>query len=259
LYFYGWKKKLFEWEIFIVYPDLLSTSPFVSNYILLGFRLLCALFSTAITILALVQKKLVFFEYFTQWNFTLLTFYFWIVSYFSLRRILHKEDNRKLSTTELIIGSFAWISFHMEVVLALFIDIVVWVILMPMIIIHDNKTGEDLLHKDLLTTISISAHGINFIMMVIEFTLSRFPFHFYVCLFSIMWACIYSVFQWIYFYSGGRWVYPFMNLTSPVAIVWYLLLFFMIVLFHTITIFIFEKFKAKYSKPPQEILPINLS
>jgi len=255
------EKKWIQWECFVIYPDLLCTSPYISSFILFLIRLLFSLFSTAINIWALAIKGKVFFEYFTQWNFTVLMIFFWIMTYFSLRKVLRKDETqRKINSAELAVGILAWAMYHMELVCALFIDIVVWGILFPWMTANDNKTGANNVQNDLITPISISCHAVNFVMMLIEFILNRLPFSRYFCLFSIMWGCLYAIFQWIYYYSpNGRWVYPFMNLQKGPAVVWYVGFIVLLVLFHLGAYYIFLKFKAVHCQPPADHLPIQFN
>jgi len=81
-----------------------------------------------------------YFEYFTQWNFTLLCVYFWIVCYFSLKKLnFFKLWKSRINIVEEYFAIFAWILFHMEIVCAFFIDIVVWGILFPWAMAYDHK------------------------------------------------------------------------------------------------------------------------
>jgi len=244
-------RSVIRWDHLLVYHDLISTSPFVSPLVLLLFRACCVIFSTTIVIYALSVKGATFFEFYTQWNFTLLCVYFWLVSYFSFRKaVLHIE--KKLNSVEHLLASVAWVVFHMEFVLGFFIDIVVWVILLPLAAIYDNKHDEDLVGKDFLTVISFSAHLCNFVMMFIEFCFNRFPFVLHHCCFLVIWTSIYVVFAWIYHYvsDATTWTYPFLNLASRAAIGIYIALLLLILLFHWISYLIHRKTKAHHCSPP---------
>jgi len=159
----------------------------------------------------------------------------------------------RINSVEEYFAIFAWILFHMEIVCAFFIDIVVWGILFPWAMVYDHKNHTHTQRDNLINVVSISCHAINFVMMAIEFALNRVPFHFHHLSFIWLWACCYSLFQWIFFFSGAvveathsPWVYPFMNLCKKTAVVWYLFFFVLLGVFFGVTLLIHYKFKSRH-------------
>jgi len=246
---FGWKRGWTDWHYLSTRPQLLSTSPYVRPLFLFLIRLFMFLYIISIIIYALYVKREVFFEYFTQWNFSLMCFYFLLGSYFSLRRMVN-PDEEKLRGFVHVLAQIFWILFHMCFVLAFFIDLVVWGILFPWAMIYDKQqssAGDQVdIAADLFTIISVSAHCINFFFIFIELVLNRLPFQTPFFLFLPMWASFYCIFQWLYWYSGGRWVYPFMNLEKYTACIWYLCFVLFLLAFHQLTVWVHSKFKAKH-------------
>ncbi|XP_042013961.1 uncharacterized protein LOC121762207 isoform X2 [Salvia splendens] len=94
-------------------------------------------------------------------------------------------------------------------------DIVFWCLLLPFML------GESFQ----LTLLIGSMHSVNAVFLILELALNRMPFTWFGLIYFILWSCSYVVFQWaIHACCVKWWPYPFLDLSTPWAPLWYLAL-----------------------------------
>ncbi|XP_042390830.1 uncharacterized protein LOC121982038 isoform X3 [Zingiber officinale] len=94
-------------------------------------------------------------------------------------------------------------------------DIVFWGLLVPFLTDEHFKL-------DLLTG---CMHTLNFIFLLLDTTLNSLPFPWFRMAYFVLWSCIYVIFQWILHACGfSWWPYPFLELSTSWAPLWYLCL-----------------------------------
>ncbi|XP_076955538.1 uncharacterized protein LOC143630393 [Bidens hawaiensis] len=66
-------------------------------------------------------------------------------------------------------------------------------------------------------------HSVNAVLLLVDIFLNRLRFPFYRLAYFGLWTCIYAIFQWIvHACVSFWWPYPFLDLSSPYAPIWYL-------------------------------------
>ncbi|KAA8529599.1 hypothetical protein F0562_034301 [Nyssa sinensis] len=93
-------------------------------------------------------------------------------------------------------------------------DCVFWFIIYPFLTSEDYK----------LNFLIVSMHSINAVFLLGDVILNCLRFPFFRIAYFVLWTSIFVVFQWIVHACVSMWwPYPFLDLSSPYAPVWYLL------------------------------------
>ncbi|KAI0510925.1 hypothetical protein KFK09_011536 [Dendrobium nobile] len=92
-------------------------------------------------------------------------------------------------------------------------DVVFWSLLVPfMSYVHFR-----------VNLIMACLHSLNAIFLLVDSALNSLLFPFFGMAYFVLWSCIYVTFQWILHACGLKWwPYPFMDLSTPLAPLWYL-------------------------------------
>ncbi|XP_047981933.1 uncharacterized protein LOC125223028 [Salvia hispanica] len=156
---------------------------------------------------------IVFFFY-TQWTFVLVLVYFGIATLISIQGCMkpgEKESDEKLGFLEHLMQ----IIYQTSAGASMITDIVFWCLLLPFML------GESFQ----LTLLIGSMHSVNAVFLILESALNRMPFTWFGLIYFILWSCSYVVFQWaIHACCVKWWPYPFLDLSTPWAPLWYLAL-----------------------------------
>ncbi|XP_015578179.1 uncharacterized protein LOC107261692 [Ricinus communis] len=197
-----------------------------------------------------VNGFLMFF-YYTQWTFTSVTFYFGFGILLSIcgcyqyhRRgrahsgndaeqayhvpLLYEERTnmhaeRKLSNPrkEVYVSQVASISsylfqvlFQMNAGAVMLTDCVYWAIIFPFLTIKDYT----------MNFMTVNMHTLNVLVLLGDAALNCLPFPWFRVSYFILWTGAFVIFQWIlHACTSTWWPYPFLDLSSPYAPLWYLL------------------------------------
>ncbi|KAJ6823907.1 uncharacterized protein M6B38_128110 [Iris pallida] len=91
-------------------------------------------------------------------------------------------------------------------------DIVFWCLLVP--------TSADHFSVNL---IAACMHSLNAVFLLLETALNNLPFPLFRMIYFVYWSFIYVIFQWVLHACGFTWwPYPFMELATPWAPLWYI-------------------------------------
>ncbi|XP_020537417.1 uncharacterized protein LOC105640367 isoform X2 [Jatropha curcas] len=185
------------------------------------------------------------FYFYTQWTFTLVTIYFGLGSLLSIRGcyLYHKRvGGDKVGNVEVDseLGNSAtpppvetsnasneqvdmrqpagkWvyvfqIVFQMNAGAVMLTDCVFWFVLVPFLAIKDYH----------LTALVISMHSLNAIFLIGDTALNCLRFPWFRIAYFFIWTIAYVLFQWIiHAFQRLWWPYPFLDLSSPYAPLWY--------------------------------------
>ncbi|XP_050236490.1 uncharacterized protein LOC126686479 [Mercurialis annua] len=91
-------------------------------------------------------------------------------------------------------------------------DVVFWCVLVPFT------------HLE-LNVLMGCMHSLNAVFLLLDSGLNSLPFPWFRLAYFVLWSCLYIVFQWVIHACGFTWwPYPFLDLDTPWAPIWYFLL-----------------------------------
>ncbi|KAJ8623045.1 hypothetical protein MRB53_031574 [Persea americana] len=218
---------------------------------LLAFRLLAFLVLLALLTANSVVDGGGIFYFYTQWTFSLVTIYFGIGSSLSLYgcyqfrnkvggdRVEHtrsdaergtdivpprpnvfrptkkpsQQEQRFVHQSAGLWGYAFQIIYQTSAGAVMLTDVVFWLIIFPFLTAKDYTLSLQL----------VSMHSVNAIFLLGETALNCLRFPWFRISYFILWTAIYVIFQWIIHACVSIWwPYPFLDLSSPYAPLWYL-------------------------------------
>ncbi|KAI0511568.1 hypothetical protein KFK09_012198 [Dendrobium nobile] len=110
-------------------------------------------------------------------------------------------------------GHFMQIVYQTSAGAVILTDVVFWCLIVPfMSNVHFR-----------VNLIMACLHSLNAIFLLVDSALNSLPFPFFGMAYFVLWSCIYVTFQWILHACGLKWwPYSFMDLSTPLAPLWYL-------------------------------------
>ncbi|KAK6261199.1 hypothetical protein QUC31_007015 [Theobroma cacao] len=218
---------------------------------LLAFRLVAFFVLLILLIVTSFVDGGSIFYYYTQWTFTLITIYFGLGSVLSMRGCYQyhkrvsgdKVDNVELDAEQ---GSYEdtiggetsnnagknpecpeghsvrqpagtsgyvfQIIFQMNAGAVFLTDCVFWFIIVPFLAIKDYN----------LSVLAINMHSINAVLLLADTAFNCLRFPCFRIAYFFLWTVIYVIFQWlVHAWVNVWWPYPFLDLSSPFAPLWY--------------------------------------
>lgn len=239
------------------------------NWLLL-FRALCVAYLLPVLIYNVLLKNVTVFFFYTEWTFTLLIIYFALAfrqsllhflevrSMASVNRSSPPESATSLLSDDLeassnggsigktvddnydsapslpfarglemqedagVEGYVTQCVFQTVLPAAFLTDLVYWGLLVPLFLPSNFRHSF----------IDINMHGVNLVLLTVEFCLNSLRFPWFRISYLILWSSMYCFLQWTLHSAGITrfWPYPFMNVDTPYAPAWY----FSIIAFHGI-------------------------
>ena len=167
------------------------------------------LVTSAVLYVQITTRSTRAFRYFTVWNWVAIIIFFFLASISSISARVFK---RRTAILDKIVASL----FHVILPMTLFIDIITWTILVPMLMAQTDPERVAHWRNVMFSTISYMQHGGNAIIMFGEFLLNRIPHsdnwsHGVVSLWNILFA-LWSLF---FFWMTGQAIYPFLDAKNP--------------------------------------------
>ncbi|KAE8915174.1 hypothetical protein PF005_g6255 [Phytophthora fragariae] len=206
---------------------------------LLAFRAGAATFFVLVQICDVWRSHGRCLAFYTSWNFILQGAYFGGAAWRTRRQLQRRLDERTASYTALVDNdddgsdsAFArprrvlrasgvhWIDLELllDVCLAasLLICAVVWAVLYP----YAVKIGHP---ETILNGVSYCQHGVNVLLLQMDFFATRHQVSRDAFPLVMGWPSVYAVFAWIVHgtVARGFWPYPFLDLDTPWAPLWY--------------------------------------
>ncbi|CAI5716364.1 unnamed protein product [Peronospora effusa] len=220
-------------------PALLHPCACWSLRALLVFRAGTALFFLLVQMLDIWRSTGRCLAFYTSWNFILQGVYFFLAAWSTKCQLKHCVDERTATYMALVDGDddgtgnpfvsrrrvmrdsgLHWIDLELllDVCLAasLLICVVVWTILYP----YAVKTGHP---EKILNGVSYCQHGANVLLLQLDFLATRHLVSKDALPLIMGWPSVYAVFAWIVHgtVAKGFWPYPFLELNTPWAPLWY--------------------------------------
>ncbi|XP_038716665.1 uncharacterized protein LOC120010053 isoform X2 [Tripterygium wilfordii] len=218
---------------------------------LLAFRVIsfCWLFASLVD-KVLISAPSIFF-YYTQWTFTLVTIYFGLGALLSIYGCFqyHKISSRDLNEHHVSIdaeqgyytpltcqertdvpevrkdeeihvsqairtSSYVFqVIFQTSAGAVMLTDCIYWSIIYPFLTIKDYD----------LSFMTVNMHTLNAVLILGDTVLNCLPFPWFRFAYFVLWTSAFTIFQWILHACVSiRWPYPFLDLSSPYAPLWYL-------------------------------------
>ncbi|XP_038988515.1 uncharacterized protein LOC120103923 isoform X2 [Phoenix dactylifera] len=92
-------------------------------------------------------------------------------------------------------------------------DVIFWVLLVPFLSAENFS----------LDLVMGCMHSLNLVFLVLDTALNSLPFPWFCMAYFVLWSCIYVIFQWVLHACGfSWWPYPFLELSTRWAPLWYL-------------------------------------
>jgi len=162
--------------------------------------------------------------------------YFFLSSLSSLHAIRNRDEkkfanhsNKEQEYAEQL-GSVAIIDkvvatiFHVLTPMTLFIDVVTWVVLVPMLL---RTPGTEIMLQYMYSPVGYLQHGGNAAIMMIEMFLNRIPDSKWWSHGAVsVWNILFGIWSLAYFLLTGATIYPFLDLGHPQAWMIHISLFF---------------------------------
>jgi len=217
-------------------------SNMVSPFVLGVFRIVSFIYLFCTLTSFLVITTFVNLRFYTTWNYLLLTIYFAIGSWYSLRAFIFFKRHGHFHSLEEIgaLGNIFIVLHQLCCTMTILVDIILWGVMLPLLISTGSPTD------DIFNFWSYTQHAINFIFVLIEFLFCQLPWHKLHSLFALIWAGYYIIFSWIYYEFEAVWAYPFLEPRVWTAPLWYLGLAICHVLFFFVWYLFFRLRDRKY-------------
>ncbi|KAK4399713.1 hypothetical protein Sango_1077400 [Sesamum angolense] len=166
---------------------------------LLAYRIVAFCALLALILADTIVHSVGIFYFYTQWTFTLVTFYFGLASSLSIHgHLLHRhevdseKDNR--------VGRDAEQGSYVEPT-------------------HGENSGMPSTNKSLNPGDDPKHRAASVWENALQIMFQRFPF--FRIAYFVLWTSVFVVFQWIiHAFVSMRWPYPFLDLSSPYAPIW---------------------------------------
>ena len=200
----------YKTEISIIPKDQLWKSTGVSPTQLVLFRGVVLLYFVGIQCYQLFHHGMHCLAFYTTWNFILQIVYFGLMSLLSWR----VQTGRRVSSN---LMHAIFILFDICFACCFLVATVLWLILYPL-----AKQAGTASH--LLNPVSYTQHGINVLLLSVEFGFNHLQVHPLHAAYLVYWPTTYALFAWIVHGSTTRgfWPYPFMKVREPYSPLWYL-------------------------------------
>jgi len=196
--------------------SVLNSRGFISFNKLFILRIIITLYAIQILFFSLETMKFSpeWLTAFTHHGYLALVFYFFFTTIVTAWKIIKVNDfGERYDKRDTLILSILQYIFSFSYVIVLFLDVVYWTLLAPL---------ED--QHNLGNYVNINTHGINFVLLSIDFILARHKYKKKEVLIVCIYGIFYLIFHSIYYLLTQIWVYPFLDWNKKLAPLFYVLL-----------------------------------
>uniref|UniRef100_A0A7S1X8H7 TLC domain-containing protein n=1 Tax=Tetraselmis chuii TaxID=63592 RepID=A0A7S1X8H7_9CHLO len=156
-------------------------------------------------------------RFYTSWNWCILCLYF-IVAARESWKLMRANGGAAAESLVSRNGQLAVVLFHICTTMAMYIDTITWVALVPMLTTQNKDAEAAARFAGIFYSFrSYNQHGVNLLFMLLDYSLNRIPYFPHMLGYIQLLSCAFGVWANIFYLIFDVWLYPFLDTSKPWA------------------------------------------